>query len=211
MQNEEKIDVKQENQATDESKAAETKSEEQDFKKIDADKTTKQLIDRITKEQSKKNDFKNQLDKALKEIQQLKANGGKSVKEISDEEKRQQEFNDLKKQNEKLQAQIQHNQTVKEVSGILAENGLSVSDDVLNMIVTSDSDRTASNAKAIINLVNQSHEEGRNTILKGKTPKASGGNKIKVKNFNEMTLAERVELKQKDPERFKEETRKLGY
>lgn len=206
----ENIDVKQDSVTPDESNAAETKSEEQNSKKIDADKTAKQLIDRITKEQSKKNDYKNQLDKALKEIDQLKANGGKSVKQISDEEKHQQEFDDLKKQNKELQAKLQRNETVKEVSNILADNGLSVEDDVLNMIVTNDSEKTAQNAKAIINLVNQSHEEGRNTILKGRTPKVSG-NKVKSKDFSQMSIAERVALKRNDPERFREETKKLGY
>lgn len=126
MQNEQNNDVKQETQAPEESKTAETKSEAKDFQKIDADKTTKQLIDRITKEQSQKNDYKSKYENALKELDQLKKNGGRSVKEISDEEKRQQEFNDLKKQNQELQAQIQHNQTVKEVNSIFTENGLNV-------------------------------------------------------------------------------------
>ena len=47
------------------------------------------------------------------------------------------------------------------------------------MVVNDDASITASNAKAIIELVNKSREEGRNSILKGQTPK-TGGNKLKT-------------------------------
>ena len=47
------------------------------------------------------------------------------------------------------------------------------------MVVDNDANVTASNAKAIIELVNKSREEGRNSILKGQTPKV-GGDKLKT-------------------------------
>ena len=55
---------------------------------------------------------------------------------------------------------------------------MNVDDDILNMVANTDAEITASNAKAIINLVNKAREDGRNSILKGKTPRV-GGNKIK--------------------------------
>lgn len=152
--------------------AAETQRE--DFKKINADEIVKPYIDRITKEQAKKNDYKTKYENALKELDQLRNNGGKTAKEISEEDDRAKELKALKEQNQALNAKIAHEQTIKDVNEIFKKADLSVGDDILNMVANSDAKITASNAKAIINLVNEARESGRNSILKGKTPKASG-------------------------------------
>ena len=66
-----------------------------------------------------------------------------------------------------------------EVNGIFKKADLNIDEDVLNMVVNEDATLTVSNAKAIINLVNKAREEGKNSILKGKTP-TSSGSKIKA-------------------------------
>ena len=66
--------------------AASDSGNKEEFEKIDADKIVKPYIDRITKEQAKKNDYKNKYKEALKELDQLKKNGGKSVKDITEKE-----------------------------------------------------------------------------------------------------------------------------
>lgn len=164
---------------TEEGKAAATNSEKADFKKLDADEIVKPYIDRITKEQAKKNDYKSKYEDALKEIDQLKTNNGKSAKEITEEDERQKEYEQLKKANADLKAQIQRSNAIKDVNGIFKKADLNIDDNVLNMVVNNDANITASNAKAIIELVNKSREEGRNSILKGQTPKV-GGNKLKT-------------------------------
>lgn len=191
--------------------AAESSDKEHSFSKIDADKIVKPYLARITKEQAQKNDYKSKYENALKELNNLKSNGGKSAKEITEEEKHQQEMKALSEENAALKAQIAHNNSVKEVSNIFKDADLNVDDDILNMVVNKDSKITVSNAKAIINLVNQAHEEGRNTILKGKTPISSGKKLDTKKSFNQMSLLERVELKRKDPARYKEEMKNAGY
>lgn len=158
--------------------AASDSGNKEEFEKIDADKIVKPYIDRITKEQAKKNDYKNKYKEALKELDQLKKNGGKSVKDITEKDERVKEIEDLKKQNADLNAQIAHSKTIKDVNSIFKKAELNVDDDILNMVANTDAEITASNAKAIINLVNKAREDGRNSILKGKTPR-SGGNKIK--------------------------------
>lgn len=169
---EKSLNKETENQESEKGNAAETQRE--DFKKINADEIVKPYIDRITKEQAKKNDYKTKYENALKELDQLKNNGGKTAKEISEEDDRAKELKALKEQNQALNAKIAHEQTIKDVNGIFKKADLNVSDDVLNMVANSDAKITASNAKAIINLVNEARESGRNSILKGKTPKASG-------------------------------------
>ncbi len=158
--------------------AASDSGNKEEFEKIDADKIVKPYIDRITKEQAQKNNYKNKYENALKELDQLKKNGGKSAKDITEKDERVKEIEDLKKQNADLNAQIAHSKTIKDVNSIFKKAELNVDDDILNMVANTDAEITASNAKAIINLVNKAREDGRNSILKGKTPR-SGGNKIK--------------------------------
>ena len=171
-------EAKETTPTTEPEKAAATESgSEEKFEKIDADEIVKPYIDRITKEQAQKNDYKNKYEDAIKKLDQLK-NKGKSAKKITEDDERAKEIEDLKKQNADLSAQIAHSKTIKDVNSIFKKAELNVDDDVLNMVANNDAEVTASNAKAIINLVNKAREEGRNSILKGKTPKV-GGNKIK--------------------------------
>lgn len=160
-----------------ESNTAETQEQETAntaVEKIDADKIVQPYIDRITKEQAKKNDYKSKYEKALKELDELKANGGKSAKEITENDERLKEIANLKKQNAELSATLAHNKTISDVNAIFKKAELSVSDEVLNMVANTNAETTASNAKAIINLINEARESGRQSILQGKTPKAGG-------------------------------------
>lgn len=158
--------------------AAKDSESKDNHEKIDADKLVRPYLDRITKEQAQKNDYKDKYENALKELDQLKKNHGKSAKEITEDDERAKEIEALKKQNADLNAQIAHSQTIKDVNSIFSKAGLNVDDSILNMVANSNAEITASNAKAIINLINKAREDGRNSILKGKTPKASG-NKLK--------------------------------
>lgn len=175
-----KDDVKETVGTTESDKATISSSESKDkLEKIDADSLVKPYIDRITKEQAQKNDYKAKYKDAMKEIEQLKSDKGKSAKEITEEDERTKEIETLKKQNADLNAQIKRSNDIKEVNGIFKKADLNIDEDVLNMVVNEDATLTVSNAKAIINLVNKAREEGKNSILKGKTP-TSSGNKIKA-------------------------------
>ena len=147
-------------------------ADKDDESKINGDKVIAKLQARLTKEQADKNEFKDKYESLKKEFDNLKS--GKSVKDIHEEDKSKQEIAERDKQIKQLQAKIKRSETLKEVDGIFKDADLSVSDDVLNLVVASDSEQTVSNAKAIIDLVNKSFEDGRSTILKGKTPKSSG-------------------------------------
>lgn len=136
----ENTEAKEVNQNAETGKATETSSEsKEEFKKIDADKIVKPYIDRITKEQAKKNDYKDKYENALKELDQLKQTGGKSAKEISEDDDRNKELEALKKENDRYKAQIAHAQTIKDVNSIFKKADLSVDDDVLNMVANKDS------------------------------------------------------------------------
>lgn len=84
-----KDDVKETVFTTEPDKAAASSSENKDdFKKIDADSLVKPYIDRITKEQAQKNDYKAKYEDAMKEIEQLRGKSSKSAKEITEEDER---------------------------------------------------------------------------------------------------------------------------
>ena len=66
-----------------ETAAATDSDSKEEFEKIDADKIVKPYIDRITKEQAQKNDYKHKYEDAIKELDQFKKNG-KSAKKITE-------------------------------------------------------------------------------------------------------------------------------
>lgn len=179
---------------------------EESSTKVDSSKLVDKLQKRLTKEQADKNEWRDKFEEVAKELEKLKnANEPKkSVTEIRQQNKAQAELETRDKRIAELEAQIKRADTLKEVDGIFKDADLNVSDDILNLVVASDSETTVSNAKAVIDLVNQSFEDGRKEILKGRTPRASTQSTKPVKSFNDMTLLEKVELKKNDPERYQE-------
>lgn len=179
---------------------------EESSAKVDSSKLVDKLQKRLTKEQADKNEWRDKFEEVSKELEKLKnANEPKkSVTEIRQQNKAQAELETRDKRIAELEAQIKRADTLKEVNGIFKDADLNVSDDILNLVVASDSETTVSNAKAVIDLVNQSFEDGRKEILKGRTPKVSATQSKPINSFNDMTLLERVELKKNDPERYQE-------
>lgn len=179
---------------------------EESSAKVDSSKLVDKLQKRLTKEQADKNEWRDKFEEVSKELEKLKnANEPKkSVTEIRQQNKAQAELETRDKRIAELEAQIKRADTLKEVNGIFKDADLNVSDDILNLVVASDSETTVSNAKAVIDLVNQSFEDGRKEILKGRTPKVSATQSKPINSFNDMTLLERVELKKNDPERYQD-------
>lgn len=173
---------------------------------IDADKALAKLQKRIGKEQAEKNDYKSQLEAAKKQLEALKS--GKSIKDMSDEDKKKQDEAEKDKQIKALQAKLHRTEVAQSTRDVLSEAGLAVTPDVLNMIVVDDDKATYANAKALIDFANAQQEVGRTALLKGRTPKASGkpAKAISAEAFDKMSFAERAKLAKDDPEQFKKLT-----
>ena len=144
-----------------------TKSQE-----FDADKLVDKLQKRIGKEQASKNSYKDRLAKAEAKIKELQA--GKSVKQMSDDDKTKQAEDEKDKTIKDLQAKLARQTSIAETDKVFKEAGLSVGDDVLNMVVTTNDKQTYANAKALIDYTNQVQETVRKSYLKGLTPKVTG-------------------------------------
>lgn len=169
------MDEEQQNSTVDETQTNDAQNEPENGtnpQEFDADKLVDKLQKRIGKEQASKNSYKDRLAKAEAKIKELQAD--KSVKEMSDEDKAKQAEDEKDKTIKDLQAKLARQTSIAETDKVFKEAGLSVSDDVLNMVVTTNDKQTYANAKALIDYTNQVQETVRKSYLKGSTPKVTG-------------------------------------
>lgn len=149
------------------------KDVQNDKKPVDAEKIAKKLQKRISKEQESKH-------QALKEVEELKAklakyeNNDKSIKELSDEEKAKQEEDAKDRRIKELEERLARNEDLKQTKQVFEESGLSVPDEVLDMVVVNDNKKTVANVQAITNFIEKIKEDTRNELLAGRTPRVTG-------------------------------------
>lgn len=141
-------------------------------KQLDGDKLVKKLQKRIGKEQNEKHSLQDRLDKANEKIKQLQS--GKSIKDLSDEDKAKKAESDKDKKIASLEAQITRRDNIKQTDEVFKEAGLNVSDDVLNMVVVDNDKQTYANVQALIKYTNQIQSGVKRELLKGSTPKING-------------------------------------
>lgn len=182
-----------EQQETEESNSVDSKESTNEQSKIEADKVVEKLQKRIGKEQADKNEFAEQLKQAQARISELEKQ--KDVKELSDEDKEKAERDKQEKEIERLKAQLARAETVKQTDAVFKEAGLSVTDDVLNMVVSNESELTYKNAKALIDFANQVQESAVQTLLKGKTPRTAGKTTKTMSKKDIMSISDDFERK----------------
>ena len=137
----------------------------------DSDKIVEKLQKRIGKEQAEKNETKTQLDQALARIEELEKGGKKSVKEKSDEEKAAELQKAKDDEIASLKAQIKISNITSQADEVLKESGIALSAAELGLLVDVDEEKTYSNVKTFLNLLDNQRsqwEKARNT---GTTPK----------------------------------------
>lgn len=174
----------------------------------DNDKIVEKLQKRIGKEQAEKNETKTQLEQALARIKELEKGGKKTVKEKSDEEKAAELQKAKDDEIASLKAQIKISNITSQADEVLKESGIALSAAELGLLVDVDEEKTYSNVKTFLNLLDNQRsqwEKARNT---GTTPKLVPGNVISVDKdkFDSMTYAEKAELAKTNPEEFKKIT-----
>ena len=174
----------------------------------DSDKIVEKLQKRIGKEQAEKNETKTQLEQALSRIEELEKGGKKSVKEKSDEEKAAELQKAKDDEIASLKAQIKISNITSQADEVLKESGIALSAAELGLLVDVDEEKTYSNVKTFLNLLDNQRsqwEKARNT---GTTPKRVPGNVISVdkEKFDSMTYAEKAELAKSNPDEFKKLT-----
>ena len=138
------------------------------------------------------------LKKQLEQYADLQS--GKSIKDLSDEEKAKKAESDKDKRIAELEATIKRNKALRETQEIFTESGLNVSNEVLEMVVADDAKTTLANATAITNLIENVKEATRKELLAGKTPQNFG--KPKMTKDEIMGIADPIERRKKMSENW---------
>lgn len=188
----------QEQQVTEQPKDAGTDPRED--KQLDGDELVKKLQKRIGKEQNEKHSLQDQLDKANAKIKELQS--GKSIKNLSDEDKAKKAEDEKDKEIASLRAQITRRDNIKQTDEVFKDAGLTVGNDVLNMVVVDDDKQTYANVQALIKYTNQIQSGVKKELLKGSTPRNNGKptmtkveiSKIKDPIKRQKVIAENLDL-----------------
>ena len=168
----------------------------EDAQKVDTNKIISKLKGRISKEQKSKHDLQKENEALKKQLEQYAdLQSGKSIKDLSDEEKAKKAESDKDKRIAELEATIKRNKALRETQEIFVESGLNVSNEVLEMVVADDARTTLANATAITNLIENVKEATRKELLAGKTPQNFG--KPKMTKEEIMGIADPIERRKK--------------
>lgn len=143
-------------------------------KESKVDETVEKLQKRLHSETANKHSLEEQVADLQKQLDEQKKKPDKSVKSLSDDEKKQKEFEALNKKNEELEAKLKRNEVLSQTRSVLQEDNINVDDSILNLIVTDDDDKTYENIVAIKSLIAKTTESARKGYLKGSTPKDTG-------------------------------------
>lgn len=169
---------------------------------------TQDEVDRIVSDRLKRGEDKLRA-KLLEEAKQ-------QVREEQDEAKKLEEMNanqrkkyeDEKRDNElkELRATIQRQNMEKTAMGILKEKGISVDEDVLDLVVADSAEKTAERIDKFAELVEEKAREIRRQDFSNSAPKQSGiGEKaVTLDDFKKMAYPERLELKKNQPDLYQE-------
>lgn len=186
-----------------------TDEENGDNKNIDGDKTVDKLKQRLSSKTAENHDLKQKYEEQSQLLDDLKS-GRKSIKELASDDKKSKEETEKDNEIANLKAEIARTKAINDTNAVFKEQGLVVSDDVLNMVVgnRTDNDAIYENVKALTDLINSTKDDARKEFMKGSTPRISGKQTAKVSNkdFDQMTLAEKVQLHANNPEKFNQLT-----
>lgn len=165
----------------------ESKEEKQDEKKY-SDKDVDEIVKR------KFADWKTKEEKRVDEA--------KKLEQMDAEEKIKYERDKLQQELDQLRAEKTKNEMMKAARGILQEENISISDNLLEILVDQEADKTKENINDFVELFNAEVEKVVKEKLRGTTPRKSGGSKISKEDIlkiadpvlRQQTIAENLEL-----------------
>lgn len=173
---------------------------------VDSDKAVEKLQKRLGKETAEKKDLQTQLDEAVAKLKQVQE--GKGPKKLSDDEKEVEANKAKDQQIIDLQNKLKLTQSKVETNDVLKEAGLTVSSDVLDLVVSVDDKKTLANAKALIEYSNSVKDGARKEFMKGIPPRDGGDTKKKPTSLNDMSMTEQSQLMRDDPDLYQKLSRK---
>ena len=153
--------------------------------------------------------IKKRLDRALKdkdsEIESAKNEATKLAK-MNKDQKKDYELQQAQQQAQEAEAKLARYQLRDTARKQLVDGGYTPSDADIDLVVTDKAETTKSNVNALLDMVERVKSSVRNDLLKGNTPQA-GGSQVKAPDesqFNRMSYAERLRLKNDNPQMYEQ-------
>lgn len=153
--------------------------------------------------------IKKRLDRALKdkdsEIESAKNEATKLAK-MNKDQKKDYELQQAQQQAQEAEAKLARYQLRDTARKQLVDGGYTPSDADIDLVVTDKAETTQSNVNALLDMVERVKSSVRNDLLKGNTPQA-GGSQVKAPDesqFNRMSYAERLRLKNDNPQMYEQ-------
>lgn len=137
------------------------------------DKLTSKFQKRIDKLTASNSDYKSKLEEAEKQLEDLKS-GKVSVKDLLKEQKSTKEDDEKDQRIAQLEAQLQREKDLQSTREAFSEDGLTIPDSVLNMVVSTNQQTTVDNIGAIKSFVNTIRDSAKKEALRGTTPRTNG-------------------------------------
>lgn len=170
-------------------------------------------IEKLQKRLGKVTGAKNSAEQALEEIKLENAElqkqleefkQGKTVKELSEEEKAKQAEQAKDDEIKSLKKELARTKAMQDTNEILKGEGYNVPADVLELIVTDNAEKTIENTKSLLSFAESLTEAVRAELLKGATPRRTGAptQVVDSAKFATMTYAEKQKLFNDDPTLF---------
>ena len=143
---------------------------------------TQEQVDALLKKRDE--DFDKKLNKKFAEMQkkhQSELDEAEKLAKMSAEDKAKKEMADLKAEMEKLKTANQKAEMMKTARSILADKKVSIADDLLETLVTTEAESTKTNVEQFAEAFNDAVQTEVKKVLAGKTPNGSKDNRDGVK------------------------------
>lgn len=123
---------------------------------------------------------------------------------MSADQKKDYKLKKAEEERQKALNELNHLKLVKQVRSDLTNDGLNLTDDELELVVTNDEETTNHNIEVIKGLHANIAEQVKNELLKGTPPKAPTikTQSVTPEQFKQMSSKERTELFNNNPEEF---------
>lgn len=130
----------------------------------------------------------------------------KKLEEMNATQRRKYEDQKRDEELEQLRAKVQRQEMEQTAMGILKEKGISVDEDVLDLVVADSAEKTAERIDKFAELVEVKAREIRRQDFSNSAPKQSGSGEkvVTLDDFKKMAYPERLELKKNQPDLYQE-------
>lgn len=181
---------------------------EQQEKTFTQDEVDRIVADRVKRSEEK---LRSKLFEEAKSKVKAEQDEAKKLEEMNASQRRKYEDQKRDEELEQLRAKVQRQEMEQTAMGILKEKGVSVDQDVLDLVVADTAEVTADRIEKLATLIDTRAREIRRQDFSTSAPKQSGsGQKVAtLDEFKRMTYTERLEMKKEQPELYQDLVKKL--